>query len=276
MKFKKQMIKTSLLAFGLLMGVGLIGIPSIFASPVHIEKVQNVLNFDHDRKKVDEYRKTHLKPFFDSLSHYEKNLAAYYMGMGWHVNRYLSEGKLFKKDEKVSNQFYDLNFNEIGMFSLHFNEYENAQYYRDFDQIFKKEDARLPDSMMVYRRVDEKEFTESLILSAFTKEKYAENINREAFQNFKKDFEHKKITNVGYTSTSLSRDYHSQFIDRPILIELSVPKGTSAFHIPNCYAELVLPRNTSYQIDEISIFKEDKKNLARKEGVKVKAHLVMN
>ncbi|MEW4237066.1 ADP-ribosyltransferase [Bacillus thuringiensis] len=278
MKLKKKIGK-SVLALSILASSGVLGSPTALAAPVHAEQIYDVQNFDRDSKKATEWAKQQFKLFDTSLSKYQRNLLGYYTYDGWYINQYLRDGNPFEKDEQLDKLFYDRDLNDFNYCIRYGHQKDtrkNARYYKDFDQLFQTEGAKLSNSIVLHRRVDEKEFMEELTLSAFINGRYAKDINKKAFNKFKETFEYKKINNVGYMSSSISKDHHSQFIDRPIAIELSVPKGTPVIYISNCYGEIVLPRNSSYQIDEISLFKEDKDNLARMEGVKVKAHLVIN
>ncbi|MFJ8116631.1 ADP-ribosyltransferase [Bacillus mycoides] len=283
MLFKKKIACASLLSLGILAGSSFVGNSTVLAgggsSKIQNsqEQFQDVKNFNRDLINGQKWLEDHLRPFYNSLSDYQKNLLDYYTYDGYPINDYLRNSRSFIDDKELPFNFYfhrgDIRNGEW-LTALEKSEgYKNARYYRDFDQLFKKEGAKLPNTMVLYRKASEDEFMKGLNVISIYKE---DMINKSVFNKFKKAFKHKTIQNMGYTSTSICKDYSYQYTDRPILIELSVPKGVPAIYIPNGYAEVVLPRNISYQIDEISLFNEEQYNEFRKESVKVKAHLVIN
>ncbi|PEF60812.1 hypothetical protein CON35_28890 [Bacillus cereus] len=119
--------------------------------------------------------------------------------------------------------------------------------------------APLEDSIKVYRRVDEKAFglqPESLIQN--------NKLNKVAFEVFKQKFSGKYKTDFAYMSTSILKDASSSFSGLPILFRITVPKGIQGVylaplsHFPD-EMELLLARNMTYRVKEISIVKEQQR-----------------
>lgn len=117
----------------------------------------------------------------------------------------------------------------------------------------------LEDSIKVYRRVDEKAFglqPESLIQN--------DKLNRAAFESFKQKFSGKYKTDFAYMSTAILKDASSGFSGYPILFLITVPKGIDGVylaplsHFPD-EMELLLTRNMTYQVKDISTVKENQR-----------------
>ncbi|WP_186323887.1 ADP-ribosyltransferase [Bacillus thuringiensis] len=117
----------------------------------------------------------------------------------------------------------------------------------------------LEDSIKVYRRVDEKAFglqPESLIQN--------DKLNRAAFESFKQKFSGKYKTDFAYMSTAILKDASPGFSGYPILFRITVPKGIDGVylaplsHFPD-EMELLLARNMTYQVKNISVVKEQQR-----------------
>ncbi|MES1053471.1 ADP-ribosyltransferase [Bacillus thuringiensis] len=112
--------------------------------------------------------------------------------------------------------------------------------------------AKLSHHMVVYRGTDGIIFGEEYQQPLMN----GKTVNLEIAAEIKKKYRGTILTERGYLSTSLVNE--TQFMARPVIIELSVPKGTSAAYIdpisyyPGQY-ELLFSRNTQYYIDDIKI-----------------------
>lgn len=71
------------------------------------------------------------------------------------------------------------------------------------------------------------------------------------FETLKKTITGGTVTETAYVSTSYDES-KNVFMDRAVKIEMNVPKGTKALFSPSDReAELLLPKNTSYRIDDV-------------------------
>ncbi|WP_192797220.1 ADP-ribosyltransferase [Bacillus cereus] len=275
MNIKKKTIGTLLLSFGILTSGGVLGSSSVLAAPVYTEQAQEIYNFGEDYESAKIWINQHLKPLYKSMheeSKDPKKLMDFYTYFGVLINQNLREN--MPVSEEGMSKF--LRENKPWPVGSKYSVEEKTKYCIGFDQLFQKEIAKLPSSMVLYRRVDGETFRKGLKLDATKVESWdKETIDKDTFANFKKEFEHKVIKHLGYTSTSIVEDPLYEVKDMPVLIELSAPKGTRALFIDNAFAEIVFPRNTSYILDEISLFQE-KKNGYRNDGIKVKAHVIAN
>ncbi|WP_197235559.1 anthrax toxin lethal factor-related metalloendopeptidase [Brevibacillus laterosporus] len=117
-------------------------------------------------------------------------------------------------------------------------------FIHGIDSLFKKEEAKLPNDLIVYRRTDEREFalpTGSL----FTKDG---NVNHDAINKLKK-LEGKIKTDKGFISTSLAlNNVPLGGNQESILIQMKLPKGTPAIYMDNSWLELLLKRDSTYKI----------------------------
>ncbi|EOP90895.1 hypothetical protein IGM_02157 [Bacillus cereus HuB4-4] len=113
--------------------------------------------------------------------------------------------------------------------------------------------AILKDTIAVYRRVSETAFG----LSSQTLIDQNNQINSIQLQAFKQNFLGKYKKEYAYMSTSIIKDPAPEFSKLPILLRIIVPKGNIAAYIAPLSPspeemELLLPRNTSYQINNIT------------------------
>lgn len=113
--------------------------------------------------------------------------------------------------------------------------------------------AKLKDTIVVYRRVSETAFgtsTQTLIDKN-------NQIDSTQLQEFKRNHLGKQKKEYAYMSTSIIKDPTPEFSKLPILLRMVVPKGNIAAYIAPLSPspeemELLLPRNTSYQITNIT------------------------
>lgn len=113
--------------------------------------------------------------------------------------------------------------------------------------------AKLMDAIVVYRRVSETAFG----LSKQSLIDKNNQINLTQLQEFKQNFLGKYKKEYAYMSTSIIKDPSPEFSRLPILLRMIVPKGNIAAYIAPLSPspeemELLLPRNTSYQITNIT------------------------
>ncbi|QIC05438.1 lethal factor domain protein [Brevibacillus sp. 7WMA2] len=117
-------------------------------------------------------------------------------------------------------------------------------FIHGIDSLFKKEEAKLPNDLIVYRRTDEREFALTAG-SLFTKDG---NVNHDAINKLKK-LEGKIKTDKGFISTSLAlNSIPLGGNQESILIQMKLPKGTPAIYMDNNWLELLLKRDSSYKI----------------------------
>ncbi|MDN9012762.1 ADP-ribosyltransferase [Brevibacillus laterosporus] len=117
-------------------------------------------------------------------------------------------------------------------------------FIHGIDSLFKKEEAKLPNDLIVYRRTDEREFALPAG-SLFTKDG---NVNHDAINKLKK-LEGKIKTDRGFISTSLAlNSVPLGGNQESILIQMKLPKGTPAIYMDNSWLELLLKRDSSYKI----------------------------
>ncbi|MCG7317698.1 anthrax toxin lethal factor-related metalloendopeptidase [Brevibacillus laterosporus] len=117
-------------------------------------------------------------------------------------------------------------------------------FIHGIDSLFKKEEAKLPNDLIVYRRTDEREFALPAG-SLFTKDG---NVNHDAINKLKK-LEGKIKTDKGFISTSLAlNNVPLGGNQESILIQMKLPKGTPAIYMDNSWLELLLKRDSSYKI----------------------------
>ncbi|AYB37557.1 anthrax toxin lethal factor-related metalloendopeptidase [Brevibacillus laterosporus] len=117
-------------------------------------------------------------------------------------------------------------------------------FIHGIDNLFKKEEAKLPNDLIVYRRTDEREFALPAG-SLFTKDG---NVNHDAINKLKK-LEGKIKTDKGFISTSLAlNSVPLGGNQESILIQMKLPKGTPAIYMDNSWLELLLKRDSSYKI----------------------------
>ncbi|OAJ75309.1 hypothetical protein AYJ08_04765 [Brevibacillus sp. SKDU10] len=117
-------------------------------------------------------------------------------------------------------------------------------FIHGIDSLFKKEEAKLPNDLIVYRRTDEREFALPAG-SLFTKDG---NVNHDAINKLKK-LEGKIKTDKGFISTSLAlNSVPLGGNQESILIQMKLPKGTPAIYMDNSWLELLLKRDSSYKI----------------------------
>ncbi|MED3323809.1 ADP-ribosyltransferase [Bacillus thuringiensis] len=123
------------------------------------------------------------------------------------------------------------------------------------DSVFKKPQAKLSVGLRVYRYTNELQF--GFELGAFFQN---EKVNQSGIEKFKKQFEGKTFHDKGFTSTSLalvnlppgSLGNAERFASRTIRMDIKVPKGSSAVYLDNLYAEVVLPRESTFKINKVS------------------------
>lgn len=114
------------------------------------------------------------------------------------------------------------------------------------------EKIKLKESIIVYRGTDGIIFGEEFQKNLMDGNK----INQNVAKKITKQFEGTALLERGYLSTSIV--LANQFIARPVLIELKVPKNSKACYIdpisyyPGQY-ELLIARNAQYHIDDIRI-----------------------
>lgn len=212
-------------------------------------KTQEVKNFRENMEQARNWGKDHYKK--RKWSEEDKNLVNIYTKMGC------------AKHPNIIGEYVGINPD------LRSGEARVKPYVEKLDQLFQK----TSESIIVYRRISENSINipglESIVQGA--------KIDKNKFKFLKEKMKNKNLEDLGYLSTSLCQDpdksdsYGVHFLQRPILIELLVPKGTPAIYIDNVYAELLLPRGSSYKVDDISIFNDILNN---RESIKIKAHLV--
>ncbi|EOP91341.1 hypothetical protein IGM_01987 [Bacillus cereus HuB4-4] len=235
MKIQSKVLK-SILAFSTVLSF--ISVPqaiSVYAaeSKVSVEiKDKNIIDFysleylSQAKSWGNEYYST----WINTITELEKKEIGYYAGVGYRdINTYLRNynGQLLgvKPDieEKIKRLDYSL------------------------------QTATLKDTIAVYRRVSETAFglsNQSLI-------DQNSQINHDQLQEFKKKFLGKYKKEYAYMSTSIIKDPAPEFSKLPILLRMVVPKGNIAAYIAPLSPspeemELLLPRDTSYQITNIT------------------------
>ncbi|RAP17753.1 hypothetical protein C2W64_04555 [Brevibacillus laterosporus] len=110
--------------------------------------------------------------------------------------------------------------------------------------------SKLKDSIIVYRGTDGIIFGEQYQIDLMDGNK----VKKEKAEEIKEKFEGTVLLERGYLSTSIV--IGTQFIARPVILELKIPKDGIAGYVdrisyyPGQY-ELILPRNTQFYIDDI-------------------------
>ncbi|PEQ51207.1 ADP ribosyltransferase [Bacillus cereus] len=139
---------------------------------------------------------------------------------------------------------------------------------KQIDRAFSR--VRLHDNIIVYRRVSERAFglSENALVNHTEKEEDPVNsvskINMENFEFFKNRFQGKYKKDPAYISTSIVKDAAEGFSGAPILMKIHVPKGVPAIYVDPLSnvpgeMELLLPRNRSYKVTNISpVIEKDK------------------
>lgn len=130
-----------------------------------------------------------------------------------------------------------------------------SKYIKLIDQSLKK--AKTEKEMKVYRYVDERQLGAKFGSLLQFKDLKLDSINKNT-KNYileaKKLVDKwigKTLTEKAYTSTSMSNV--KNFSDRPILFEITIPKGTHAAEVKSISQyknedELLLPRNSKFKI----------------------------
>ncbi|WP_103599625.1 ADP-ribosyltransferase, partial [Bacillus thuringiensis] len=198
-------------------------------------RIDKVIDFEQDKKKADEWGKKNYEELNKKLNAKEVRALENYVGESYReINEYLREnngnvGLNSKIDEKISN----------------------------IDNALKK--SKTNQAINVYRRVNEEAFN---LKDGDLKEGLQ--INTEKFKEFKEQFLNKTITENAFMSTSLIKDPKIAWKSRPILLHLTLPKGSNATYVtpfrnadPNDNEyELLVDRGYSYNISNISIITE--------------------
>ncbi|OQR53448.1 ADP-ribosyltransferase [Bacillus sp. CDB3] len=133
-----------------------------------------------------------------------------------------------------------------------------SKYIKSIDQALKK--AKTSEKMTVYRYADERQLGakfgsllqfKDLKLDSIDHIKNTQNYILEAKKLVEK-WHNKTLTEKAYTSTSTQKV--ANFSARPILFEITVPKGTHAAKVEvisefKNEKELLLPRNSKFKIE---------------------------
>nr|QOS14458.1 putative insecticidal protein [Bacillus thuringiensis] len=122
------------------------------------------------------------------------------------------------------------------------------EFIKGIDNLFTKEEAKLPNDVIVYRRTDEREFG----FKPGTLFNQDGDINQKAVEKLK-SFEGKTITDKGYMSTSLAiNSVPLGGNQETVRLRMKIPTGTPAIYMDNSWYEVVLNRNSSYKITKVN------------------------
>ncbi|MGG1148180.1 ADP-ribosyltransferase [Bacillus wiedmannii] len=190
----------------------------------------------------------------DSMLHYEK-FKDIHTATEWGNKAFLKWKHELKQDEIQVITEYTKNANPINSYLRENDGNLGSDPVKDqkIGQMDKALDlAKVSHNMIVYRGTDGIIFGEKYQGSLMNGNK----VNAEVAAEIKEKFTGTHLTERGYLSTSLLNE--TQFMARPVLIELKVPEGTSAAYVdPISYYpgqfELLFSRNTQYRIDNIII-----------------------
>ncbi|PGS78481.1 hypothetical protein COC69_15180 [Bacillus cereus] len=209
--------------------------PSVYAAEPNIivkDTKANIIDFptlDH-LPQAESWGNEYYSTWVNNITELEKKEIGFYAGVGYRdINTYLRtyNGQLPGVKPKIEEKI------------------------RNLDHAFQT--AKLKDTIAVYRRVSETAFG----LPQQTLIDKNNQINPTQLQEFKQNFLGKSKKEYAYMSTSIIKDPAPEFSKLPILLRLIVPKGNIAAYIAPLSPspeemELLLPRDTSYQITNIT------------------------
>ncbi|PEA06362.1 ADP-ribosyltransferase [Bacillus cereus] len=150
----------------------------------------------------------------------------------------------YTKNANPINSYLRENDGNLGV------DFTKDQKIKQIDKALVK--TNISHHMVVYRGTDGIVFGEGYQQSLMD----GYRVNPEIAAEIREKYTGVLLTERGYLSTSLVTE--TQFMARPVLIELKVPSGTSAAYIdpisyyPGQY-ELLFARNTQYYIEDIKI-----------------------
>ncbi len=195
-----------------------------------------------------------LKPLSVAAIHYER-FTDIHTARQWGDTAHLKWKQELVQEEMKAIIEYTKNANPINSYLRENDGNLGADLTKDqkIEQIDKAlAKANVSHHMVVYRGTDGIIFGEQYQNSLMD----GYRVNPEIAAEIREKYTGVLLTERGYLSTSLVTE--TQFMARPVLVELKVPSGTSAAYIdpisyyPGQY-ELLFARNTQYYIDDIKI-----------------------
>ncbi|MFU0252202.1 ADP-ribosyltransferase [Spiroplasma sp. Moj] len=139
------------------------------------------------------------------------------------------------------------------------------------DKSFQK--AKTNEKLVVFRRVSGYQFSDHYLNLRDANNK----INRDLFTQIRQDYTGKKFTQHSFLSTSLSKDPNKSYSGEcyPILLRISLPKGTKAIYVDEISKyygqnELLLNRGYTFRYHNFLIVKD---KTTGKESIKVEISL---
>ncbi|PYE87256.1 ADP-ribosyltransferase, partial [Bacillus sp. 196mf] len=210
---------------------------------------KDVLDFRSDENGVKKWADETLVREYKPLLKQQQNLKDLFYF-------YTREGRAI--NEEISGRNFDAFLGDFAPGQLQ----EKAE---EIKAVFDKPEARLPQGMNIYRRINKDGFpfadlNSDMIDRDFTN---GHKVNRDKFQRLQEEFNDKDVTELGFMSFSGSKDPsgiadHYGFLQRPAILKLEVPKGYPVIYVPglfpeNPYVEFLINAGTTYHIDEISI-----------------------
>ncbi|PEA86926.1 ADP-ribosyltransferase [Bacillus thuringiensis] len=201
-------------------------------------------DFGIDTAKAKKWGKKEYSSLKHQLKQEEKNHIKEYTKNASPLNSYLRENDGELGSDKIKNKKIEI-----------------------IDNALKK--IKLKESIIVYRGTDGIIFGEEFQKTLMNGNK----VNQNVAKKIMKQFEGTALLERGYLSTSIA--LANQFIARPVLLELKVPKNSEACYVdpisyyPGQY-ELLIARNTQYHIDDIRVIANGGSS-----KLKVTAHLMI-
>lgn len=184
--------------------------------------------------------------FWDKLSSKETSALNEYTRFGYKkINRYLNEtnGQLVKETDALSQKYRIKDLNE---------------QIETIDNALEK--IQIPDSINVYKRVDERYF--SLEIDELRNENGQ--MKQKLVKKIHDIYITKEIKQYNFISTSLINEPEHitfNYIEFPILMKIKVPKGIHGGYLGQISnyqdeLEMLLKRNYTFRYDRFSIIKE--------------------